>query len=217
MTETTAITAFPREVTGKANRRMAAAAQIPAVLYGSGRETRSLALDRHDFEVMMAHHGAGATLVKISIPGEAKPINAMIREVQTSPVKGTILHVDFQVIRMDQKLQAAVSLHFAGEAEGVKAGGMFMQSLREIMVEALPADLPDSLDVDISALEIGQTMTVADVVVPADVAIIDDPETVVCSITAPSAEPTEEEVPGGEIAEPALVGKDSSEEPSSEG
>ncbi|MBS3956402.1 MAG: 50S ribosomal protein L25 [Clostridiales bacterium] len=213
MTETTAITAHRREVIGKANRRMVSVGQIPAVLYGAGRETLSIALDRHAFELMMAHHGAGATLVSIAIEGEAKRINAMIREVQTSPVKGTILHVDFQVIRMDQVLNVAVPLRFVGDAEGVKAGGIFMQSVREVTVEALPADLPDSLDVDISALEIGHTLTVADVVAIAHVTILDDPETVVCSITTPVAEPTLEELSAvGEAAEPTLVGKERSGE-----
>ncbi len=215
MSETTSITAVPRTVTGKANRRLAEAGQIPAVLYGAGRETISIALDRHTFELMMSHQSAGATLVSIDIEGEGKPVNAMIREVQHSPVKGTILHVDFQVIRMDQTLHAAVSLHFTGDAEGVKAGGVFMQSVREVMVEALPSDLPETLDVDISELEIGHTMTIADIEVPENVTILDDPETVVCSVTMPTAEVEEEEA-AEEAAEPALVGEEPADEAADE-
>ncbi len=215
MSETTSITAVPRVTAGKANRRMAGTGKIPAVLYGAGRETSPIALNRHDFELMMSHQGSGSTLVAIALEGEAKPVNAIIKEVQRSPVKGTILHVDFQAIRMDEKLHAAVSLHFVGDSVGVKAGGVFMHSVREVNVEALPSDLPDSIDVDISALEIGDSLTIADLIAPAGVVILDEPEAGVCSVTSPSVEPTEEEAAGEEMAEPALVGEeseDSSEE-----
>jgi len=215
MTESTAITARVRETMGKANRRLAAAGEIPAVLYGPGRDTVALSLDRHDFELMMSHHGAGSTIVSIALEGEKKPVNAVIREVQHSPVKGTIMHVDFLAIRMDQKLQATLSFRFVGESPGVKAGGVLMHSMRELMVEALPADLPDSLDVDISGLEIGQSVTVADLTAPEGVEITDDPEGVVCSVTTPTAEPTEEELAEEEV-EPEVIGEEASEESSEE-
>jgi large subunit ribosomal protein L25 len=215
MTESTAITARVRETMGKANRRLAAAGEIPAVLYGPGRDTVALSLDRHDFELMMSHHGAGSTIVTIALEGEKKPVNAVIREVQHSPVKGTIMHVDFLAIRMDQKLQATVSFHFVGESPGVKAGGVLMHSMRELMVEALPANLPDSLDIDISGLEIGQSITVSDLTAPEGVEITDDPEGVVCSVTVPTAEPTEEEL-AAEAAEPEVIGEEASEESSEE-
>lgn len=212
MTETTAITAKPRTTKGKANRRLAASGEIPAVLYGPARETVAISLDRHAFEQMMAHHGAGSTLVTIALEGEKKPVNAVIREIQHSPVKGTILHVDFLAIRMDQKLQATVSFHFVGDSPGVMAGGVLMHSMREVLVEALPAALPDALDVDVSGLELGHSITVSDLSAPAGVEIIDDPDGVICSVTVPTLEPVEEEVEE-EMAEPELVGE---EEPSEE-
>lgn len=211
MTESTAITAHARETVGKANRRLAAAGQIPAVLYGPNRETVALALDRHDFELMMSHHGAGSTLVSLQIEGEKKPVNAVIREIQHSPIKGTILHVDFLAIRMDQKLQATVPFHFVGESPGVKAGGVLMHSMREVMVEALPVDLPEALDVDVSGLEMGHAITVADLSAPEGVEIVDDPDGVICSVTVPTLEPVEEEV-AEEAAEPELIGEEAPEE-----
>jgi large subunit ribosomal protein L25 len=207
MTETTAITALPREVIGKANRRLAEANQIPAVLYGGGREALPLALDRHDFEVMRAHHATGATIVSLSIEGESKPVNAVIKQVQYSPVKGRIIHVDFLAIRMDEKLQATAPFHFVGDSPGVKAGGVLMQNLREVAVEALPTDLPEAIDVDISELEIGHAITVADLVAPSGVEIIEDPEGVVCSVTVPTAEPVEEEALEEEV-EPEVIGEE---------
>ncbi|MFU8890421.1 MAG: 50S ribosomal protein L25 [Anaerosomatales bacterium] len=215
MTESTHIKARVRETTGKKNRRLAGSAEIPAVLYGPARDTVSLALDRHEFELMMAHHGAGSTIVSIALEGEKKPVNAVIREVQHSPVKGNILHVDFLAIRMDQKLQATLSFNFVGDSPGVKAGGVLMHSMREVMVEALPADLPDSIDVDISELEMGHSITVADLVAPEGVEITDDPEGVVCSVTLPTLEPTEEEL-AEEVAEPEVIGEEASEESSEE-
>ncbi|MDF1542251.1 MAG: 50S ribosomal protein L25 [Anaerosomatales bacterium] len=215
MTESAHIQARVRETTGKQNRRLAGSSEIPAVLYGPARDTVSLALDRHEFELMMAHHGAGSTIVSIALEAEKKPVNAVIREVQHSPVKGNILHVDFLAIRMDQKLQATLSFNFVGDSPGVKAGGVLMHSMREVMVEALPADLPDSIDVDISELEMGHAITVADLVAPEGVEITDDPEGVVCSVTVPTLEPTEEEL-AEEVAEPEVIGEEASEESSEE-
>ncbi len=215
MTETTAISAWPREVLGKANRRLASEGKIPAVLYGAGRDTMAIALDRHDFELMMTHHGAGSTLVSIALEGEKKPVNAVIKDVQHSPVKGTILHVDFLAIRMDEKLQAVAGFNFVGDAPGVKAGGVLMHALREVAVEALPTDLVEAIDVDISGMEIGDSLTVADLVAPRGLEIIGDPEAVVCSITVPTLEPAEEEG-AEEIAEPAVIGEETAEESGAE-
>lgn len=211
MTEATAISARVRAHVGKANRRLSVSGEIPAVLYGPNRETVSLALDRHDFELVMAHHGVGSMLVTLSIEGAKKPVNAVIREIQHSPVKGAILHVDFLAIRMDQTLAATVSLHYVGESPGVKEGGVLMHTMREVAVTALPADIPESLDVDISGLEMGASITVADLVAPEGVEITSDPHDVICSVTAPTAEPTEGEL-AEEVTEPALVGKETSAE-----
>lgn len=210
MTETTAIAATPRDVIGKANRRLKSAGQIPAVLYGGGREATALAVDRHDFELMMQHHGGGATILKLKIEGDSSPVNVMVKDLQWSPVKGSVMHIDFLAIRMDQVIQATAPVHFVGDAPGVKEGGIFLHDLREFNVEALPKDLPEAIEVDISALEINHTITVADVVAPEGVTILDEPETTVCSVTLPSAEPVEEELE--EAAEPEVIGEAASEE-----
>ncbi|HET6497694.1 MAG TPA: 50S ribosomal protein L25 [Coriobacteriia bacterium] len=211
MTEATAISARVRTTVGKANRRLAGSREIPAVLYGPNRETVSLALDRHDFEIFVAHHGAGSMIVRISVEGVGKPVNAIIREIQHSPVRGTILHVDFLAIRMDQTLAATVPLRFVGESPGAKAGGVLMHTMREVAVVALPAGIPEALDVDVSGLEMGGSITVADLVAPEGVEITDDPHDIVCSVTAPTLEPTEEQL-AEERAEPALVGEEASAE-----
>ncbi len=212
MTESTSIVAKTREVTGKANRRLAAEGLIPAVLYGPARETVSLSLPRHDFELFLQHQSGSSGVVELVIDGESKPVNAMIRQIQTSPVKGTILHVDFMAIRMDRVVHTTVALHFVGDAAGVKEGGTMLHEAREANVEALPGDLPDFIEVDVSELQMGSTMTVADLVVPDAIRILDDPETVLCSVVTPISE--EAEVAEGaeeEAAEPELIGETDTE------
>jgi len=210
MTASTNLSAFPRTVVGKANRRLAAENQIPAVLYGAGRETISISVDRHDFELLMAHHAAGSTIVELELEGEKKPINAMIREMQTSPVKGQIMHVDFLAVQMNKPVHAVVALRFVNDPAGVKAGGILTTNFHEVNVEAKPADLPEVIEVDVEALEVGDSLHVSDIVAPAGVSILDDAEEVLASVQAPRIE-VEEEVVAEEV-EPELIGGKEEEE-----
>ena len=209
MTASTLLPVFPREIIGKASHKLAGENRIPAVLYGPGRDTVSLSIDRHDFELLMAHHAAGSMIVELQIEGEKKPINAMIREMQTSPLKGQIVHVDFMVVQMNVAVHAVVALHFIGDAVGVKAGGILATNLHEINVEAKPGDLPEAIEVDVAALEIGDALHVSDIVAPKGVMILDDAEEAVVSVQAPRAE-VEEVV--AEETEPELVGGKAEEE-----
>lgn len=203
MTASTILPVFPREIIGKANRRLAHENRIPAVLYGPGRDTLSLSVDRHDFELLMSHHATSSMIVELQIAGEKKPVNAMIREMQTSPVKGQIVHVDFFVIQMNVAVHAAIALRYVNDPVGVKAGGVLTMNFHEINVEAKPGDLPEAIDVDVAALEIGDVLHVKDIAAPKDVTILDDPEEVLVSVQAPRVEVEEEVV---EEAEPELVG-----------
>ena len=210
MTAATILPVFSREIIGKANRRMAHDNRIPAVLYGPGRETVSLSVDRHDFEQLMLHHAASSIIVQLQVEGEKKPINAMIREMQNSPVKGDIIHVDFMVVQMDVAVHAAITLHFINDPAGVKAGGILTANLHEVNVEAKPGDLPEAIDVDVAALEIGDTLHISDVVAPKGVTILDDLEEVLVSVQPPRVEVEEEVVV--EEAEPELIGGKPEEE-----
>jgi len=208
----TAINVTPREKVGKANRRLALDNQIPAVLYGPGREPLSLAVDRHDFELFIGKHAAGSTLVDLKIEGHKKSVSAMIREVQHSAVKGNVLHIDFLEVSMDKPVHAVVTLHLVNDPAGVKAGGVLTVNLHEINIEAKPAELPETMEVDVANLELGDSVHVSDIVAPDGVAILDDPELVVASVQAPRVELEEPIVPE-EGAEPELIGK---EEPEAE-
>ena len=210
MTASTLLPVFPRTIIGKANRRLSHENRIPAVLYGPGRDTVSLSIDRHDFEQLMLHHASSSIIVELQVEGEKKPVNAMIREMQVSPIKGEIIHVDFMVIQMDVAVHASITLHYVNDPEGVKAGGVLTTNFHEINVEAKPGDLPESIDVDVAALEIGDTLHVRDIVAPKDVTILDDPDEVLVSVQAPRVEEEVEEV--AVAAEPELIGGKDEEE-----
>lgn len=212
MTAATELTATPRQIIGKASKRLAGQGQIPAVIYGHKREPMAVAVDKHDFEQFMAHH-AGATLVEVMLEGEKKPINAMIREIQRSPVKGNILHVDLVAVSMTQKVSAAIPLHLVNDPEGVKAGGILTVNLHELNVEGLPGDLPEGIEWDVAALEVGDTLTVGEIVPPEGLTLLDDPEAIVASVQAPRLEVEEEAEEAEEGAEPELIGaKEETEE-----
>ncbi len=215
MTETVSITASPRTVVGKANRRLSSEGMIPAVVYGAGRDSLALSVSRHDFELMMSHHALGATVIQLNVEGEGKPVNTVIKDMQTSPIKGEIIHIDFMAIRMDEKLQASVPLHLVGDSVGVKAGGVVMHNMHEVLIEALPMDLPSVIEIDITDLEVGSNLHASDIVAPSGVTVVDDPQALVCSVTTPMAEVEEEAAEGEEAEEPELIGgsdEDESEE-----
>ncbi|TLM88633.1 MAG: 50S ribosomal protein L25, partial [Actinobacteria bacterium] len=208
-TASSELTATPRTITGKSAHRLAAKGKIPAVLYGPGRDAMPIELDRHDFELFAAHHSSGGILVELKIDG-AKPVNAMMREVQHSSVKGTILHVDFVEVAMNKPVHALITLHLVNDPEGVKSGGVLTTNLHEVNVEAKPGDLPEAIEVDVAGLGVGDSLHVSDIVAPKGVTVLDDLELVVASVQAPRAEVEEEFAE--EAAEPEVIGAKSESE-----
>ena len=205
MSRTTKLTVHPRGVVGKANRRLAGENLIPAVLYGLGRESMPIAVDRHEFELLMGHHSSGSMLVELKIEGEKAPVHAMIPELQVSPTKGNILHVDFLAVSMDEVVHAVVAVHLLNDPEGVKSGGLLTIDRREINVEAKPGDLPESISFDVSALEIGDAVRAGDLVLPAGVVLLDAEDDLIASVTPPMAEEEPEETE--EQMQPELIGE----------
>src|SRR5207244_8177846 len=115
---------------------------------------------------------------------------SILKEYQVDPVRGGVTHVDLQEVRLDRAIQASVSVHLLGgeDAPGVREGGVLSQPLREITVEALPLEVPEHIDLDVSTLEIGGTLRLADLTAPEGVTIIGDEESVVATITAATRE-----------------------------
>lgn len=210
MTASSQLEATPRDFIGKSAKRLAQTNQVPGVIYGRGREPQAVAIDRHAFELFMSHHAAGAALVELKLEGEKKPINAMVREVQRSPVKGNVLHVDFVAVSMTEVTHAVVPIQLLNDPAGVKAGGILTIVMHEINVEALPGDLPESIQYDVSGMEMGDTLHLGDLEPPAGVKLLDDDESIVASVQAPRLEVEEAEVE--EAAEPELIGSKDEEE-----
>lgn len=208
--DATALIAHTRDTIGHANRRLQGAQQIPAVVYGKGHENMAIALDRHEFENFMTHHGSTG-LVQLKIDGEKKAVNAVIRAIQLSAVKSSVIHVDFMAVNMNETITATVPVHLVGEPEGVRVdGGMLNVSIHEVNIEALPGDLPDVIEHDVAALKVGDSLSIAELAVPKGVKITDDGETIVASVQGARAEEVEAEVT--EVSEPEVIGEKSEEE-----
>lgn len=209
MTPTNELMATPRTVIGKTSRRLARVNQIPAVLYGFGREAASIAVDRHAFELWATHHAAGSGMVQIRLEGEAKPIDAVVREIQRSAVKGGITHIDFLAVSMNKPIHANVPLHLVNDPAGVRAGGVLTINVHELNIEALPMELPEVVEWDVAALEVGDILHLRDITVPGNVRLLDDPEMIVASVQVPRVE-VEETVE--EMAEPEVIGEKTEDE-----
>jgi len=195
------LTAELREVTGRsAIRKLKGRGIVPAVVYGGKDKPQPLQVSRRDISLMLSHATGENILVELEIAGEKSSRMAMIQEIQHSPVGGDVLHVDFHAVSMDEKIEADVPLEPSGMPNGVKNfGGLLEQSLRALEVECLPRDLPDKITVDVSALNIGDSIHVRDIQLPAGVAAKTQLDLTAFSVVAPSVE----EEPVAAVAEAA--------------
>ena len=181
--ESTSLTISSREPSGsRAARRLRRTGQVPGVLYGSDREPVSFSVSARDLRHALA--GAGAVL-ELELDGAKTP--AVLKELVRHPVNGEAVHIDLLRVRLDQPIQATVVLELTGaeDSPGVRDGGVLEQITRELTIEALPANIPDSLTHDVSALEVNDTITLEAVTAPEGVTLVDDPETVVATLTPP--------------------------------
>jgi large subunit ribosomal protein L25 len=176
-----------RDETGKgAARRSRAAGRVPAVLYGRGMDPVSLEVDRRDFVTALKTDAGMNVLLDIEVDGTNTL--ALTRELQRDPVRGNLLHADFVKVDRTQAIEVEVPVHVVGEAPGAKEGGILENPLFSVHVRTLPGNVPEAVEADVSELNIGDTLRVADLRAPADVEILNDPEIVVASIVAPISE-----------------------------
>lgn len=179
--------AEPRAGAGRAElRRLRESGRLPAVIYGTGIEPRSLAVDRHDFIRTLTAHGAHA-LVTLKVGDEE--YLALVKDVQVDAVRQLALHVDFHRVEANTPVHTEVELHLVGEPVGAKVGGGVLEPLlRMVAIEALPRNIPELLEFDVSQLGVGAVARVADIVVPAGVTILTDPDETVATVSAPRVE-----------------------------
>jgi large subunit ribosomal protein L25 len=186
-TDTTSLEIQSRAVEGsRATRRLRRTGLVPGVIYGSDAAPVAFAVDARILRNTLAH--AHAVLELALDGGATTPV--IVKDLQRHPVRGDILHVDFLRVQMDVAITSTVALELTGAdaAPGVVEGGILSQEIREVTIEALPGDIPDALTHDVSALEINATLTLAELTAPRGVTFTDDPETVIATITPPSAE-----------------------------
>ena len=182
---------------------------IPGVLYGRGKPQHPICVPERELRrVLTGSHGLHAIL-DVVLDGDGSARASILKDYQQDPLRGRITHVDLQEVRLDQPIQAQVVVELVGaeDAPGIREGGVLSQVNREVNVEALPMEVPDRLELDVSGLAIGDTLRVADLRAPEGVTLLDDPEeTVLATLTLPTrvVEPEEvteegEELPEGEV------------------
>jgi large subunit ribosomal protein L25 len=193
MADTTTLSLTARDPEGSRNaRRLRRSGLVPGVIYGGGDAPTHFAVDARILRNTLAHSGA---ILEVSLDG-ATGAPVLVKDVQRHPVRGEAVHVDFLRVRMDQAIQTTVTVELVGgdEAPGVVEGGVLSQETREITIEALPGDIPDSIKHDVSALEMNATITLDALTAPEGVTFVDDDDTLIASIMPPTLEPVEDEI-----------------------
>jgi large subunit ribosomal protein L25 len=210
---TVSLSAKPRTETGKGvARKLRAAGEVPGVIYGHGREPQSLSVNTREFTRLAERVRITSTVIELSLDG--KVAKTLVRELQRDPLNRQPLHIDFQELVAGEKVNVSVPLRFVGAALGVKEGGILEEVMHSIEVRVDPANIPDHIDVDVSALTIGHGLHVRDITLPAGLEVLDDPNNTIATVTAPKAEEevapvTAEGVPvtPEAAAEPELIRK----------
>jgi large subunit ribosomal protein L25 len=207
------LSATPRTESGKGvARKLRAQHSIPGVLYGHHREPQPLAVDARELDRLVDRYATETTVVELAIDGQS--IRTLIREIQRHPFKRQVLHVDFQALVAGEQVTVDVPIVLHGIPAGVRVGGGVLdQVLRELTVEVDPSEIPNHIDVDVTDLELAQSLHVSDLKLPPGVTVMDDPDATVCVVGTPRVaeeEPAAEEEPTG--AEPELIRKTKEEE-----
>jgi large subunit ribosomal protein L25 len=220
-----------RESRGSAEaRRLRRQGLVPGVLYGRGKTPHAFCVEQRELRRALSGPSGLHAILDVVLDGQKTPHHAILKSYQQDPLRGGVTHIDLHEVRLDQPIQAQVSVHLVGEPRGVTEGGVLSQVSRDVRVEGLPMDIPEHLELDVTEMGIGDTMRLADLSPPEGITFLDDPEEVVlATVTLPTQivepEPEEEEleegveVPEGEEAPegaaeaPAEGGEEAAGEP----
>jgi large subunit ribosomal protein L25 len=198
------LTAKGREGSGKGdNRKLRQTGYIPAVIYGHGEQTRSVAINAHEFELLASRVHVENTVIDLKVEGEKKPIRALVREMQTHPARGAVVHVDFYQIHAGERVHIQLPLNFVGTPVGVKNGGILQHTMDELDVEVSADNIPEAIDVDVAHLEIGDSVHVSDLKIPEGIKVFDSDDRSVCSVSPPQAGIAEAPAPTEAAVAPA--------------
>ena len=211
-----ALAAEARSGTGKGvARKLRAEGRIPGVVYGKGRESRPVVVDVRALERLLQASGAGLnTLIDLKLDGGEQVV--LVKELQREPVRGRYLHADFYAVDLTRTVEVSVPLHFVGKAPGIEYGGILDLPLREVQLECLPRAIPEFIEVDVSGLDMGQSLHVRDLVLPEGVTMRSDPDLAMATVVAPRAEeeaaaPVETVVEGEAAAEAGAAAPEAGE------
>jgi large subunit ribosomal protein L25 len=225
ISESTALTVVQREPSGsRATRRLRREGNVPGIVYGGGEDPVAFQVQARRLRQALAHAGA---VLDLRI-GEATGTPVVVKELDRHPVSGYTMHIDLLRVRLDQAIETTVVLELTGaeNSPGVKDGGVLEHVTRELTIEALPNDIPDSLQHDVSQMQIGETLTLDALRPPASVKLLDDPETVIATLSPPrlqaeDADEIEQETgvvgEGGEAPDAASGGEDGGQSDSGAG
>jgi large subunit ribosomal protein L25 len=208
MAQTVSLSASPRQATGKGGARQARfRGKVPAVIYGHGRAAQPLELEAKALEKALEGIDPASTIIELSVDGT--PVKTLIREIQRHPVRPDIIHVDFYEIHAAEKVKLRVPVHLVGNPDGVRnAGGVLDQVTRDVEIEVLPENIPDRLEFDVTALKIGDSVHVRDLVIP-NAKILTEGELTIATVVPPRAEEVAAPTPetATEVTEPELIRK----------
>jgi large subunit ribosomal protein L25 len=175
------------------SRRLRRQGLIPGILYGRGKKPHAFVVPERDLRSVLTTSAGFHAILDVVLDGQKTVHPSVVKDVQQDAQRGKITHLDLHEVRLDQPIQTAVAVHLVGESPGVKEGGVLTQVTREVHVEALPTNVPEHLEADVSALAIGDALRLADLTAPPDVTFLDDPEeTVLATVAAPRVEVEEE-------------------------
>jgi large subunit ribosomal protein L25 len=212
---TATLSATPRNDRGTGvARKLRQIGQVPAVIYGHGRQPQSLALNTREVDRLLSTISAASTVIELTFDG--RTARTLIREVQRHPVKRNVLHLDFQELVAGEKVTVSVPLRFTGVADGVRnGGGILEETMHQVHLRLDPSSIPDHIDVDVTPLTIGHSIHIRELALPEGVTVLDDANATVCVCTAPKAvveEVVAPEAEAGVVAEPELIRKPKPEE-----
>ena len=196
-------------------RKLRQNGQVPAIIYGHGREPQPLAINTREVEKLLGTISAGSTVIELGIDG--RTARTLIREIQRHPFKRHILHIDFQELVAGEKITVSIPLRFTGTADGVRnSGGILEEVMHQVHLRLDPANIPDHVDVDVTPLTIGHSIHVRELKLPEGVTVLDDAGATVCVCTAPKAveevaAPVEGVEGAAAVAEPELIRKPKAE------
>ncbi|ASN03740.1 50S ribosomal protein L25/general stress protein Ctc [Virgibacillus necropolis] len=177
---------------------------VPGVVYGKKKESKAIAVDSVDLIKTVRDEGRNA-IISLDIENDSS-VDVMLHDYQMNPIKDELVHVDFYIVNMSEEMDVEVPFNVEGEAQGAKDGGVLQQTMHELQVRAKPGDIPEEISVDVSKLEIGDSISIADLPAGKNYEFLEDADTTIVTVVPPDTVEDIEGEESDEDAEPELVG-----------